>query len=171
MYRTIWLVAAWVGFIGLTSGAAHSADANHPAAGIVAEFNTALSTRDLDLAMALIADGGVQYHLRPAHPGMPTDHALTEDMKTLWQTATAILFPSTESYTRDIKIKNVTVDGELAVVWIDTHVETLMKNANEPRVHDFSEMYFLVNKNDAGWKIAGTATNRPVDELDVGGTN
>lgn len=35
-------------------------------------------------------------------------------------------------------------------------------------VLDFTEMYFLVNKNDTGWRIAATATNRPVDEIPVG---
>jgi hypothetical protein len=29
-------------------------------------------------------------------------------------------------------------------------------------------MYFLVNKDDAGWLIAGTATNRPIDSIPVG---
>ena len=145
----------------------HAADAEHPAARVVSDFNAALSTLNIDDAMALVADGGVQFQLRPAHPGMPLDHPLTEGMVELWQTASAILLPNTESYTRKIAIKNIIVDGELAVVWTDTHVETLMKKAAAPRVHDFSEMYFLINKDNTGWKIAGAATNRPMDSLDV----
>lgn len=41
----------------------------------------------MDTAMALLADGGVQFQLHPAHPGMPEDHPLTEDNETGWRTA------------------------------------------------------------------------------------
>ena len=118
--------------------------------------------------MALVADGGVQYHLRPAHPGMPTDHPLTEDMQTMWQTVAAILFPTTDSYERIIAVTDVNVAGELAVVWTETRTVTMRKGKTEPMVLEFSEMYFLINKDDTGWKIAGTATNRPLDAIPVG---
>ncbi|MAF83091.1 MAG: hypothetical protein QGF90_15660 [Gammaproteobacteria bacterium] len=42
----------------------------HPAAQTVLNFNTALSSRDMDTALALLAEGAVQYNLHPAHPGM-----------------------------------------------------------------------------------------------------
>lgn len=143
-------------------------DPAHPAAQAIIEFNDAVTRRDMDTAMALLADGGVQFHLHPAHPGMPEDHPLTEDMATMWRTVSAILFPTTDSYERRVDITDVHVDGELAVVWTRTQTITHRKGKDEPMVLDFSEMYFLVNKNDTGWRIAGTATNRPVDEIPVG---
>ncbi|MFQ5635461.1 MAG: nuclear transport factor 2 family protein [Gammaproteobacteria bacterium] len=142
-------------------------DPPHPAAQAVLDFNNAVTERDMDAAMALLADGGVQFHLHPAHPGMPEDPPLTEDMATMWTMVSAILFPTTDSYERRIEIGDVHADGELAVVWTKTRTVTERKGVAEPMVLDFSEMYFLVNKNGGGWRIAGTATNRPVDEIPV----
>ena len=143
-------------------------EAAHPAAQAIIDFNSAVTNRDMDSALALLADGGVQFHLHPAHPGMPDDHPLTEDMTTMWQTVSAILFPTTDSYERKVEVTDVRVDGELAVVWTQTKTITHRKGKAEPMVLDFSEMYFLVNKDDAGWRIAGNATNRPIDEIPVG---
>lgn len=142
--------------------------ATHPAAQAILDFNQAVTTQDMDTALALLADGGVQFHLHPAHPGMPEDPPLTEDMATMWKTVSAILFPTTDGYERQVEIVDVHADGELAVVWTQTKTITQRKDKAEPMVLDFSEMYFLVNKNDTGWRIAGTATNRPVDEIPVG---
>jgi ketosteroid isomerase-like protein len=165
-YLSAGLLALILGWA--TSGAAESADATHPAAAVIIDFNQAVTDRDMDTALSLLADGGVQYHLRPAHPGMPEDHPLTEDMKTMWKTVSAILFPTTDAYSRTVEIDNVHSDGELAVVWTQTKTVTRRKGKDEPMVLQFSEMYFLVNKGNTGWRIAGTATNRPIDEIPVG---
>jgi hypothetical protein len=148
--------------------AADKGDAGHPAALAIIEFNAAITTRDMDTAMSLLADGGVQFHLHPAHPGMSLDHPLTEDMPTMWKTVSAILFPTTDAYERTVEIEDVQVDGELAVVWTQTQTITHRKGTEKPMVLNFSEMYFLVNKDGTGWLIAGTATNRPVDSIAVG---
>lgn len=140
---------------------------NHPAGQVVLDFNDALTTRNMEVAMPLLAKGAVQYHLHPAHPGMAEDQPLTEDMAAMWTTVTALLFATTEAYERRIEIVDVRVDGELAVVWTNTRTETRRTN-KEPNKNEFSEMYFLVNKNNTGWRIAGTATNRPVDNVDIG---
>ena len=71
-------LAAFALFCALTLAAAD--DSPHPAARAVLTFNQAITDRDMDTAMGLLADGGVQFHLHPAHPGMPEDHPLTEDM-------------------------------------------------------------------------------------------
>ncbi|MGI9307780.1 MAG: nuclear transport factor 2 family protein [Gammaproteobacteria bacterium] len=161
-------------FIALTSYcwlmAANAAEvaSSHPAAQTVREFNQAVNTENIEAAVALIAAGGVQFNLRPAHPGMPIDHPLTEDMAAMWQTVGAILFPMTESYERQVEIEDVQVNGELAVVWTQTKTVTLRKGKTEKMILEFSEMYFLVNKDDTGWKIGGTASNRPVDSIPVG---
>ena len=139
----------------------------HPAAQAVVEFNQAITDRDMDTAMGLVAKGSVQFHLRPAHPGMSEDHPLTEDMATMWNTVSAILFPTTDSYARVVDVTNVSADGELAVVWTQTKTITHRKGKTDPMELEFSEMYFLVNKDDSGWKIAGTATNRPVDSIPI----
>ena len=145
-----------------TEGPANSA------AQTVLDFNAAVTSRDMDTAMALLADGGVQFHLRPAHPGMPENHPLTEDMATMWKTVSAILFPTTNSYERKVEILSTHIEGELAVVWTQTRTITDRKSTSEPMVLDFLEMYFLVNKDNTGWRIAGTTTNRPLDAIPVG---
>ena len=156
-------------FITLTPpGSADTGDASHPAALTIIRFNEAVTSQDMDTAMALLAEGGIQFNLHPAHPGMPTDHPLTEDMPTMWKTVSPILFATTDSYERVVQIVDVYSDGELAVVWTQTKTVTYRKGNEEPMLLDFSELYFLVNKDDTGWLIAGTATNRPVDTIPVG---
>lgn len=139
----------------------------HPAAQTVLDFNTAITSRDMETALPLLADGGILYHLHPAHPGMPEDHPLTEDMATMWKTVSAVLFSTTDSYARNIEILDVRADGELAVVWTQMHTVTKRKGKDGAMTLDFSEMYFLIDKNNSGWRIAGTATNRPVDDISV----
>lgn len=151
-----------------TQTLAEGGDTSHPAAQVIIDFNEAITGRDMDTAMALLAEGGVQFHLHPAHPGMPEDHPLTEDMGTMWKTVSAILFPSTDAYERNVQIADVHTDGELAVVWTRTQTVTHRKGKDEPMMLEFSEMWFLVNKDGGGWRIAGNATNRPVDTIPVG---
>ena len=151
--------------------AAESADAEHPAAAAIVEFNKAVTERDMETAIALLAEGSVQFNLHPAHPGMPEDHPLTEDMAKGWTVVSSILFPTTDSYERLVTIEDVRADGELATVWTRTRTITRQKGKTEPMVLEFSEMYLVVNKNDTGWRIAGNATNRPVDSIVVGPTS
>ena len=147
---------------------AETSDASHPAARIIIEFNESVTSRDMDTAMGLLAEGSIQYQIQPAHPGMPEDQPLTADMTAMWKTVAAILFPTTDSYERQVEITDVRVDGELATVWTQTKTITHRKGKEEPMVLEFSEIYFLVNKNDTGWLIAGNASNRPIDEIPVG---
>ena len=168
MNRIVPTLCALLLVLATQTAAAQQSQDLHPAAQAVVSFNQAVTDRNMDAAMALLADGSVQFHLHPAHPGMSEDHPLTEDMATMWTTVSAILFPTTDSYERRVDIDTVNADGELAVVWTQTKTVTHRKNKTEPMVLEFSEMYFLVNKDDAGWKIAGTATNRPVDNIVVG---
>ena len=77
------------------------------------------------------------------------------------------VFPTTDSYERQIEVTNVSADGELAVVWTQTKTVTHRKGKDGEMVLDFSEMWFLVNKDESGWKIAGNASNRPIDDIPV----
>lgn len=79
----------------------------------------------------------------------------------------AVLFSTTKSYVRHIDIRDVQIDGELGVVWTQTKTETHRIKNDSQTSHDFSEMYFLINKDNSGWRIAGTATNRPVDDVPI----
>ena len=157
-------------FVGVSGASlkAEPADVSHPAARAIVEFNDSVTNRDMDRAMALLAEGSVQYQIHPAHPGMSEEQPLTADMTAMWKTVAAILFPSTDSYERQIEITDIRVDGELATVWTQTKTITQRKGKDEPMVLEFSEIYFLVNKNDSGWLIAGNASNRPVDDIPVG---
>ena len=162
------LIAFAASLIFATPFAYADDDAEHPAARVVSQFNQAVTARDMDTAMALLAEGSVQFHLHAVHPGMSDNPPLTEDMPTMWKTVSAILFPTTESYARLIEVTDVEADGELAVVWTQTKTVTNRKGVDKEMVLNFSEMYFLVNKDNTGWKIAGTATNRPIDDIPVG---
>ena len=144
-----------------------AADADHPAARVVIDFNEAVTARDMDTAMPLLAEGSIQFNLRPAHPGLAGDTPLSAELITSWKMVSSILFPTTDSYERTVEVTSAQADGELAIVWTRTRTATKMKGKEDLKVTDFSEMYFLVNKDNTGWKIAGTASNRPVDDLDV----
>jgi hypothetical protein len=138
----------------------------HPAAQAVLDFNKAITTRDMEPGWPLLAKGAVQFNLHPVHAGMGEDPPLTEDLLALWTTVTTLLFATTEAYERNITITGVQTEGELATVWTETQTST-KREGKEPNVREFSEMYFLINKDDSGWRIAGTATNRPVDNISV----
>ncbi len=162
------IIFGLVSLMALASGFADVAPPEEAASRVVIEFNAAVTRRDMDAAIPLLAEGGVEFSLHPAHPGMPADPPLTADMISSWKVVSSILFPSTERYERNVVITDVKVSSELAVVWTQTKTVTHMKNKAEPMVLEFSEMYFLVNKNNEGWQIAGTANNRPVDSINVG---
>ncbi|RMF98713.1 MAG: DUF4440 domain-containing protein [Gammaproteobacteria bacterium] len=150
-----------------TPAIATSADTDHPAAAVVLTFNRAISARDMETALAQLADGSVQFQLHPAHPGMPADPPLTDDLRKTWQVVAAILFPSTESYLRDVSITAVRADGELATVWAQTRTVTQRKGQQAPMELEFSELYLLANRNGEGWRIIANASNRPVDDVAV----
>jgi len=162
------IIALALGVFGTLQAAAETSDASHPAARAVIDFNQSVTDQDMDTAIALLAEGSIQYQLHPAHPGMSEDQPLTADLPALWKTIAAVVFPTTDGYERYIEIIDVHVSGELAIVWTQTKTITGIKDKDEPMVLEFTEMYFLVNKNDTGWLIAGTASNRPVDEIPVG---
>jgi hypothetical protein len=162
------MIALALAVFGTLQATADSRDALHPAARTIIEFNEAVTKQDMDTAMGLLAEGSVQYQIQPAHPGMPEDQPLTADLPTIWKTVAAIVFPTTDAYERQVEITDVRVDGELAVVWTQTKTITRRKDKEEPMVLEFSEIYFLINKNDTGWLIAGNASNRPSDDIPVG---
>lgn len=162
------IIALTLNVLGTTPSIAEPGGAMHPAARAIVEFNESVTNRDIDAAIELLAEGSIQYQIQPAHPGIPEDQPLTADMIAMWRTVAAILFPTTDSYERIVEITDVRVDGELATVWTKTKTITHRKDKEEPMVLEFSEMYFLVNRNDTGWLIAGNASNRPVDDIPVG---
>lgn len=136
------------------------------AAAVVIEFNAAITARDLDRALACLADGGVQMQLQPPHPGLGRSDALTTDLVASWRMVGSILFPATESYERKAEITQVTVSGEVASIWTQTQTRSIRRQATKAAVQEFSELYVLVKK-DGSWKIAATAANRPPDDLDL----
>ncbi|NND54583.1 MAG: nuclear transport factor 2 family protein [Gammaproteobacteria bacterium] len=155
-------------FLIIALGAAGSLQAAAPGpAEVVKTFNSAVTERDMDTAMEQLADGGVVLQLRPAHPGMPENPPLTGDLIKTWQVVGAILFPSTEAYSRKPEITSVTEHGDIATVWADTTTTTHRKNVSDPMVLNFSEMYVLVKKSGQ-WKIAVIGDNRQPDTIVVG---
>jgi len=153
------LLAGWPAF------ADEQADA---AAAAVTAFNAAITARDMDTAMDLLAEGSVQFQLRPVHPGMSDNPPLTADLPGTWKTVAAILFPMSEVYERTASVTQATASGEVATVWTDTTTVTQRKDKAEPMELNFSEVYLLVKKPN-GWKIAGVADNRKPDNIRVDG--
>lgn len=137
------------------------ANAQATPADTVQAFNAAISGRDLAKATGYIADGAVQFTLRPAHAGMAASapQGLSMDLKAHWTQVGSLLFSVTSRYTRTPAITNTRVEGDLATVWAQVDTETLERNGTEPRVERFAELYLLVRK-DGQWLIAGVADNR-----------
>jgi ketosteroid isomerase-like protein len=151
---------------GVPALADEQADA--AAAAVIEDFNAAITARDMDTAMDLLAEGSVQFQLRAVHPGMSDNPPLTADLRGTWKAVAGILFPMSETYERTATVTQATALGEVATVWADTTTRTLRKGQDKPTDRSFSEVYLLVKK-PAGWKIAGLADNRQRDNIRVDG--
>jgi hypothetical protein len=134
----------------------------------VQAFNQALSKHDMDAALALIANGSVQFTLRSAHSDIPSGGpaSVTGDLKAHWSAIGPVVFGSTTAYNRTPKITNARVDGDLATVWTDTATETVGKNGSK-RSDSFSEVYLLVH-TASGWQIGAVADNRGANKISAG---
>jgi hypothetical protein len=134
----------------------------------VQAFNQALSKHDMDAALALIANGSVQFTLRSAHADIPSGGpaGVTSDLKTHWSTIGPVVFGSTTTYSRIPKVVNTRIDGDLATVWTSTATETANKNGSK-RTDSFSEVYMLVH-TASGWQIGAVADNRGANKIAAG---
>jgi ketosteroid isomerase-like protein len=150
---------ATLALVMLASPAPASAQA--APADTVQAFNAAITGRDLAKATGYFADGAVQFTLRPAHAGMAASapQGLSMDLKAHWTQVGSLLFSVTSKYLRTPAIIDTRVEGDLATVWTQVDTETLERNAKEPRVERFAEVYLMVRK-DGKWLIAGVADNR-----------
>ena len=146
----------------------HASDNDSAAQAVatVAQFNAAITARDVDAIMATLAEGSVQFQLRAVHPGMSDNPPLTANLQATWKAVAAILFPMSDAYERKAEIIRADAIGEVATVWANTTTHTLRKGKEEPMNLAFSEVYLLVQKPD-GWKIAGIADNRKPDNITV----
>ncbi len=154
-------------FLSITCGIpAALADDADPAADVVRQFNAAIGARDMDAALATLAEGSVALQLRAVHPGMSDNPPLTAELKKNWQMVAAILFPTTNAYTREVTVTHATLVGDIATIWTDTITRTDRKNQAGAMELSFSEVYLLVKKAD-GWRIAVVADNRQPDNIAV----
>ena len=133
----------------------------------VQAFNQALSKHDLNAALALIADGSVQFTLRSAHSDIPSTGpgSVTSDLKAHWSAIGPVVFGSTSAYNRIPKVVNTRIDGDLATVWTSTATETVGKNGSK-RSDSFSEVYLLVH-TASGWQIGAVADNRGANKVNA----
>jgi|GEM_PF-1395391 len=155
-------------FVTFPAHADHQSDAT--ARAVVEDFNTAITARDADSALALLAEGGVQFQLRALHPGMSDNPPLTADLNDTWKAVTGILFTISESYERVASISQAHVQGDIATVWAETKTRTVRKDKKAPVVVTFSEVYLLIKRPD-GWKIAAIADNRKPGNIRVDSEN
>jgi hypothetical protein len=133
----------------------------------VQAFNQALSEHDMKAALALIANGSVQFTLRSAHSDIPSagPGSVTGDLKAHWSAIGPVVFGSTTAYNRTPNVTNTRVDGDLATVWTDTATETVGKNGSK-RSDSFSEVYLLVH-TASGWQIGAVADNRGANKINA----
>jgi hypothetical protein len=133
----------------------------------VRAFNQALSQRNLDAALVLVAAGSVQFTLRSAHSDMPSagSGSVTGDLKAHWKAIGPVVFGSTAAYNRNPKITSSRIDGDLATVWTSTTTETVGKNGGK-RSDSFSEIYMLVH-TASGWQIGAVADNRGANRFNA----
>ncbi len=128
---------------------------------VVRAFNAALSERRLDAALALLAQGAVNFNLESAHGFTSTPGAtspLTSDLAAHWRTVAPVLYATNRRYTREVDAASIQADGSLAVVWarLRTRAEPLRGG---PTLLVFAETY-VMHREVGGWRIAGIANSR-----------
>lgn len=134
--------------------------ASAPAA-VVREFNSALSVRNLDAALATLEPGAVNFNFGSSHsfsaaPGGV--EPLTSDLAVRWRTVAPVLYAANRRYVREIEELTTHVDGALAVVWARMRT-TAESTADGTTTRAFAETYVLRLDKDQ-WRIAGIASSR-----------
>lgn len=165
-HRHLAITLSAILLFGAAGSPALQAAERNPAETVQA-FNQALSKQDLNAAMALIANGSVQFTLRSAHSDIPSagSGSVTGDLKAHWSAIGPVVFGSTSAYTRTPKVTSTQVDGDLATVWTNTATESVGKNGGK-RSDSFSEVYMLV-RTAGGWRIGAVADNRGANKVNA----
>lgn len=135
-------------------------------ADVVLSFNRAITARDMDAMMAHLANGGVQFNLRPSHGGLDAG-PLTAELEARWRMIGPVLFSATESYSRTPEIVDVHTDGDIATVWVNVLTESVLAANGQKSEEKFSEIYLLF-RSPEGWRIVGVADNRQPDDIGLG---
>lgn len=129
---------------------------------VVREFNAALSQRQLEAALALLAPGAVNFQLQSAHVftgAASRPEPLTSDLAMHWRSITPILYSANRRYERTVADATVHADGHLAIVW--ARLKTLSEPPQgAPTLLVFRETY-LLREQDGRWQIIGIANSRP----------
>jgi len=164
MHRYLAIAASATLMISSMSSPALSAAERSPAETVQA-YNQALTKHDLDAALALVANGSVQFTLRSAHSDIPSGGpgSVTGDLKAHWNAIGPVVFGSTTIYSRTPKVTNSHIDGDLATVWTETATETVAKNGSKS-TDSFSEIYMLVH-TASGWQVGAVADNRGANKI------
>lgn len=153
------LSAALAGCILITAAQGCSGQQDGPVATVLS-FNAAITRRDQGAAIGLLAEDGVLFQLRAAHPGLgAAAPALTTELAGNWRSVSAILFAGTVRYSRSVDIVSVETHGDWSTVWVDVHTESQANDANDVSEDRFSEFY-LLKRGEAGWRIAAMGNNR-----------
>lgn len=137
-------------------------------AAVVTAFCDAITSRDINKALALLAPGSVQFTLRPSHTGIGGQApALTSDLRAHWSTVGPVLVSATRSYSRSAEILDSRIEGEIATVWARTRTRTVRSDAPNGRTDEFTELYVLVLK-EGKWLIGGVADTRRPNDVGLG---
>lgn len=135
---------------------------------VVEAFNRSISERDIEAALAHLAQDAVQFNLHAAHADLdPGETALTQDLGALWRVVATVLFSSLHDYRREAAVIDTRIEGDIATVWTRTTTRTQRKAEIPATALTFTETYLLFRRQ-AGWKIAAVANNRPAEPTQGG---
>jgi hypothetical protein len=152
-------LAAWAPLIS------HADENKSAPEATVLAFNQAFADSDSEALVALLAEGGSQFTLRASHAGINPEK-LTAEITAHWSVIAPVVFAATEKYTRQAKITDSQVEGDVASIWANISTESVRLGTDEVSKETFSEFYLVIKTAD-GWKIAAIADNRRTDNLDV----
>lgn len=145
-------------------GAAQGTSETVAAERVVVAFNKAITDRRVDEAVAVVAEGAVQFAIAPPHAfgagasaGQP---ALTSNLEQSWRTVLGVLSAVTQRYERRVLRMETRIDDRVATVWASIRTESVPRDATDSTVTEFGEVY-LLRRTTAGWQIVGIANGRP----------
>lgn len=130
---------------------------------VVIAFNEEMREGDAVGLTQYLADGGVQFTIKSPHAGFEPEK-LTSAIVPYWQMVAPVVAGSTSMYERKVTVLDARAMGNIATVWVQIDTRRQMKGEEEIAGATANHVYLMILTPD-GWKIAGIADNRAIDEI------
>jgi len=130
---------------------------------VVIAFNSAMRQGDAVGLTQHLADGGVQFTIKSPHEGFVPEK-LTTPIVPYWQMVAPVVAGSTSMYERNVEVLDERAMGNIATVWVQIDTRRQLKGKDDIASATANHVYFLILTRE-GWKIAGIADNRAIDDL------